>query len=146
MTLIDNIQSAHFNILSKKQKNCKTFIYIQEAGLFLKQFNLFYVFIHKKLNTLCYANFHEILKLTFIYTKSIKLCVTCRFIFKNRHFEKSRAICVTFINIQKSWHFALRYFSLNFWNFQRGGASWKITMYFAKIIYMQKTMHFLLRF
>ena len=55
------------------------------------------------------------------YIKSMSLCVTWRFyIQKAGHFAKSKTICVAFL-YTKSGHFALRDFSLNFWNWRRWG-------------------------
>ena len=82
-----------------------------------------YVFIHKKPDTLRCVIFHEIFEIgIYIYTKSMTLCVICRFyIQKYRHFKKIKTVCVTVIYIQKSWHFVLRNFSWNFWYWRKGG-------------------------
>ena len=67
MTPISERQRAQFYIYIK-QKNCKTFIYINKKSDTLqksRQFPLF--FIHKNLDTLRYAIFMKILKLAFIY-------------------------------------------------------------------------------
>ena len=110
-----------------------------------KKDNLRYVFIHKNQDTLLYAIFHESFEIyIYIYTKSMTLCVTWIFyIQKSIHFEKGKTICVTFFQIQKSWHFALRTFH---GIFEIGGGGWAFLftkkMHFALNFYMQKTTHF----
>ena len=55
------------------------------------------------------------------HIKTMELFVTGRFyIQKSRHFAKALQYALRFL-IQKFWHFALRDFSLNFWNWRRGG-------------------------
>ena len=88
--------------------------------------------------TLGYAIFHGNLKLAFIYTnndilRSVKILYT-----KAQHFTKSKTIHIMFY-IQKSSHFALRNFSLNFLNWWRGGTFlYETIMHFSLNFYMKK--------
>ena len=106
--------------------------------------------IHKNHDTLCYVKF--------IYIQ------------KSGHFAKIKTICLTFL-YTKSGHFPSRNFSLNFWNYRRGGeggyikknsicvtflyaknSALCVTCYIKKAwhlalhFYTQKTMYFVLRF
>ena len=79
---------------------------------------LFY--IYKNPDTLRYAIFHEIFEISICIQKNMTLCVTWRFyIQKSGRFAKSKTIFVTFYT-KKSWHFALRDFAWNFFNWRRG--------------------------
>ena len=84
-----------------RQKNAKR-LYKQKACRFSKSKTIcIYVFIYKKQDTLPYAVFHEKLGWHF-YTKIMTLYVTWRFyIYKARHFAKSKTICVTLLNIKR---------------------------------------------
>ena len=63
-----------------------------------------------------------------MYTKSMTLCATWRFnIKKSRHFEKKQDNLQYIFYIEKSWHFALRYFSWDFWNWRRGEGAFLYT-------------------
>ena len=156
---------------TKSKKMFNVYIYTKRETIFKKQDNLHYVFIYKKPDTLRYAIFIKLLKLAFIYTKTIKLCVMLRFILKKkRHFEKTKTIWVTFIYIYKASHFALREFSWYFWNWRRRGGDVKkkkctsvkfqhsknnalsVRFLYTKILTLRvtflykKTIHFALRF
>ena len=81
-----------------------------------------------------------------LYIKSMTLCVTWRFyIQKARHFSKSKTICVAFL-YTKSRHFALRDFSLNFWNLRRWGGGFifkmQCTMRYIFILVKQYTLRY----
>ena len=75
MTAISRKQRARF-YMYKKQKNYRMFLYTKRHTLCQKQDNYRCVFMYKKQDTLRYAVFMKILKLAFIYTKSMTLCVT----------------------------------------------------------------------
>ena len=77
-----------------------------------------------------------------LYTKSMTPCFTWRFyIQKARHFAKIKTICFHFLYTKIRTLFALRKFSLNFWNWRRGG-----TFLYGKknalclTFYMQKSL------
>ena len=55
---------------------------------------------------------------------------------------RSETICITFFNIQKALHFALRNFSCNFWNWRKGGIFINKTMHFSFNIYIKKQCTF----
>ena len=67
MSPIIKIQRASFYMHYEKKNVAKLlYIYIKNQTLCKKQNNLGSVFIHKNLDTLRYANFHDSLKLAFI--------------------------------------------------------------------------------
>ena len=102
-----------------KSKKLGNILYTNSPTLFTKLDNFRYVFIFKKPYTWrsgIFMNFWS----WHLYTKSMTLCVMWRFyIQKARHFARSKTICDTFL-YTKSGTFALRNFSLNFWNLRRG--------------------------
>ena len=101
--------------------------------------------LHPKSHTLDVTGFSWNFWGWHLYTKTMTLCVMWSFyIQKDRHFTKSKTICDTFY-IQKFGTFALRDFSLNFWNLRRGGAFIDLkTIDFAWHFYIEKIMHFAL--
>ena len=79
------------------------------------------VFIYKKSYTWRYGIFMKFLKLAFIFKKHDTLrYVTFLYTKKLDTSQKARQFAIRFY-IQKSGSFALRDFSLNFWNLRRGG-------------------------
>ena len=80
-------------------------------------------------------------------TKSMILCVTWSFMYKNPNIlQKARQFALCFY-IQTSRHFALCNFSLNFWNWLRGGGTFLYgkTRHFTEHFYIKITMYFALR-
>ena len=59
-----------------KQKNCVMFLYTKGQTICKKQDNWRYVFIHRELDSLRYAIFHEISEIGFYIQKSMIICVT----------------------------------------------------------------------
>ena len=120
MTTMIKIQRAR--LYTQKAKELRNFFIYKKPDTFQKarQFpSRFYIqkAIHFTLRDFSW-NFWS----WHLYTKSMTLCVTWRFYIKKaRYFAKSKTVCDTFY-IQKSGTFALRDFSLNFWNLRRGGA------------------------
>ena len=56
-------------LINTKRKKLRKFAYTKNQTLFKKQDNLSYVFIYKKLDTLCYAIFYDIFEFgTYIQT------------------------------------------------------------------------------
>ena len=76
MTQFGERQRARCYIYKNQNKFERLYIYSKSQTLFKKQDNLRYVFIHKKPHTLHYTIFREFLKLAFMYTKIMTLCVT----------------------------------------------------------------------
>ena len=71
MTPISKRHRARFYIYKYPKKSKRLYIYPKSQTLFKQQENLCYVFIHKKLHTLCYAIFHGILEIGIcIYIKN----------------------------------------------------------------------------
>ena len=89
-------------------------LYTKSEKLFKKQYNLRYVFIYKKQDTLWYAIFQENVKVGIYIQKSRHFALREAFIYKKPDTsQKARQFASRFY-IQKSGHFALRSFSLNF--------------------------------
>ena len=149
MTPISERQRARLYIYKKEKKSRNIYIYIQKARHFPKskiicvtfysykyrhltsrtfswKFWNWHWYIYIKHDTLCYVKV--------LYTKSLTLC------------KKQDNLRYDFC-IQKAWHFVLRNFSWNFWNWRRGEEFlWKKIMHFVLNFYIQKTLHFLLHF
>ena len=132
----------------QKEKNAKRF-YIQKGQtLCKKQENSRYVFIYKKKNTLRYAILNEIFEVGIFIQKAWHFELRDVFIYKTTDtLQKARNFALQFY-IQKSGHFVLHNFSLNFWNKRSGGENFYMQkiMHFALHFYMQKTQHSALRF
>ena len=136
--------------LYNNKKHPKRLLYINKATHFSKSKTICVKFLFKKRQTIYVRRFFMKFFVIgiYIYTKRMILCIKSRFyVQKYRHFEKSKTICVTLLHIKKAWHFALRNFSQNFWNWWRGGVFLCLkTMHFDLHFYMQNTMQFLLSF
>ena len=113
MTPISKRQRVRYYIYIKL-KNCKTFMYKKSPTFRKKQDNFNYVFIHKKPYTLLCAIFMKTKMLAFTYKKHDNLRYVTFLYAISQTLQKSKIISVTFFNIQKSEHFALRNFSWNF--------------------------------
>ena len=96
-------------------------------------------------DTLSYAIFMKSLKLEFIHKKNDTLRYVKFLYTKSWHFTKSKTICFTFY-MQKSGHFALRDFSLNFWDWRREVGNVYIqkqcTLHYIFICIKQSTMRY----
>ena len=121
-------------LVLQRVKNCETFfIYkkrdtLQKARQFLLLFNIQKAW-HFTLHNFSW-NFWRL----HLYTKSTTPGVTWRFIYKNPDLSKKAKQFALHFYIQKTVHFALRDFSLNFCNLWKGG----------RHLYMRKKSHFAL--
>ena len=105
-----------------------------------------YVFIYKEHDTLRYAIFHENSEVVICIKKSWHFTLRDVFIYKKTETsQKARQFALRFY-IQKSGHFALRNFSLNFWNRRRGGGIFigkkQYTVRYIFICKKQCTLHY----
>ena len=133
------IQRASFYIY-KKQKKCKTFIYIRKSRHFAKSKTVCVTLLFTKYQTLYVSQFFmKFLKLGFLYTKNMTLCVTWSFyIQKTRHFKKSKIICVKFLIYKNSdtLRYAIFHGMFVIGGGGRGAFSWKKNnSLFVKFLY-----------
>ena len=134
----------HIFIYTKSKKMRNFYLYIHKGRHFPKSQAICVTFLFTKIPTLYVTRFFmKFLKLEFIYTKSMTLCVTWRFIYKNSDTSKKARQFALGFYIQKAWQFALRDFS---WIFEIGGG-WghfykQKTMNLALNFYMQKRCTF----
>ena len=96
-----------------KSKNWETFLYTKIQILCKKQGNLCNFFYSKIKKVYVTQFFIKYFNLSFIYKKHDTLQYLRVYIQRARQFAKNKTICVSFY-LQKSGHFALRNFSLNF--------------------------------
>ena len=154
MNPIRERQCAHF-IYTKKKLN--VYIYIQKARHLTKIKTIYVTFLFTKSHTLYVTQFFiKVLSLAFIYIQNAwYFALRGVFIYKKQDSSKKTRQFVLFFEIQKAWHFALRDFSLNFWNWRRGGGHfykqknslcvkflYAKTMYFPLRFYIQQDRHF----
>ena len=160
-------------LYTKSKKNCETFLHTKSRILFKKQDSFRYVFIYKRHDNIRYAIFHENFEVGIYMKKAWHFAIREFFICKKPDTSKKvRQFALRFY-IQKSRHFVLRGFSLDFWNWwRRGGGisinknnplcityiyrkktiNFELRSYIQKsshvflLFYIQKTMHFALRF
>ena len=100
------------------KKNFERFLYTKSPTLFKKLDNSRHVF-YTKSHTLDVTGFSWNFWIWHLCSKSMTLCVAWRFYISiARHFAKARQFAIRFY-IKKSGTFALRGFSLNFWNLHR---------------------------
>ena len=98
----------------QEAKICETFLYTKIQTLFKKQVYFRYVFIYKKQDTLRYTISHEFFEVGITIQKASHFVLRDVFIYKKKDTsQKARQFALHFY-IQKSGHFALRNFSLNF--------------------------------
>ena len=122
ITMTAIIERQRARLYTQKAKKCQTFLYTKSQILFKMLDNFRYGFIYKKPYTWRYGIFMKFLKLAFIYIqKAWQFALHDVYIYKKHDTsQKPRQFAIRFY-IQKSGTFALRDFSLNFWNLRRGG-------------------------
>ena len=105
-----------------KQKNCKTFIYIQKPDTLQKARQFPLRFYSQKYGHFMLRNFSRNFWNwhLYIYKKHNTLRYVDFYILKSRHLDKSKKVCVTFFYIQKVCQFALRDF-MEFLKISGGG-------------------------
>ena len=122
MTRTAIIERQRARLYTQKAKKSETFLYTKSQTCFqkAKQFSLrFYI---QKAIHLTLRDFHENFEVGIYIQKSWHFTLRDVFIYINTDTsQKARQFAIRF-NIQKSRHFALHNFSLNFWNWRRGGA------------------------
>ena len=104
-------------------------------------------FWYTKIRTLYVTRFFMKFLSWHLYTKIMTLCVTwCSYIQKSRHVAKRKIICVTFL-YTKILTLCVTRFSIEFLKLEEGGAfSFAKNNELCVKFYIQKTMHFALRF
>ena len=119
MTDISKIQRARF-YMNKKQKHLRTAFYIQHPNTLQKsgQFALCFYIQNSWHFTL--RDFSWNFWSWNLYTKSWHFALRDVFIYKKPDTSKKARQFVIRFYIKKSGHFALRNFSLNFWDWDRG--------------------------
>ena len=130
--------SRCFSIQKTRQRPLR--FYIQKAGHFMLQ------------------DFTWKFRTSHLYTKSVTICVRWLIISKNIDTSQKARQFALRLYIQKSWHFVLRDFSLNFWNWRRSGdicirkkqrtlryVFLTKTVTFCVSFFYYKTMHFAFR-
>ena len=114
MTSVGKRQRARFNIHKNKEKIVKRF-YIQKARHFEKSKTIYVPLLYIKSKTIYVSQFFmKILKFAFIYKKYDTLCSVMFLYTKSLILCKNQENFALHFYIQKSGHFALRNFSLNF--------------------------------
>ena len=109
-------KARHF---SKSNIVCVTFLYTKIQTLCKNQDNIRYV-LYKKARHFTSRHFPWFLWNWHLYTKSMALCVAWSFYIQKQYTsETARQFSLRFYT-QKSWHFASRKISWNFWNWRRG--------------------------
>ena len=128
LTVNENYNDCH------QWKRMRTFLYIPKAKIlwsvfiiqksrhFAKSKTISITCLFTKCRTLYDTRFSWNFWISRLFTRSMTLCVTWRFLYFKKRFtsKKSRQFSIYFY-IQKSGHFALRDFLLNLWNWRRGG-------------------------
>ena len=90
-TAVSKIIRARF-YMYKKQKHSKTFLYAKIQTLWENQDNYHYIFIYKKLDTLCYSKFHENFEIGVYIQKAWHFALRAVFIYKNPSFLQEKNI------------------------------------------------------
>ena len=82
-----------------------------------------------------------------LYTKIMRLCVTWSYNIQNPDTSQKERQFVSRFYIAKGWHFPVRNFSWNFWNWRRGGTFYKPNIFHSSLtFYVLKKTQFELRF
>ena len=143
MTPVSESQRARFCIY-KKQKY-KTLIYIQKARHFAKIRTICVTFLFTKIHTLYLTQFfHEFLKLAFVYIKKAWHFSFCDVLYRKIHTLRKKQDNLRYVFLcTKSLTLCVAQFFMEFLKLAEGGAFlWNFALHF----YIQKTIHYPLRF
>ena len=145
MSAISEWQRARFYIY-KKQKNAKRF-YIQKPTHFSISRTICDTFLYAKSMTLYVTRlFIKKLNLAFIYKKHDILRYVTFLYSKSRTLRKKQDN-LRYVFIFKIWTLSVTRFFIEFLKFADGGGIFMFKkIHFALHLYVQKTMHFALRF